>query len=55
MCRIGHYTDASFVDPLFRDASHFDFTLADNSPVIEAGFERWDYSAAGTVSQIELR
>ena len=54
MRRLGHYTDAQFADPMFRDALHFDFTLADNSPAVKAGFERWDYSAAGTVSLIEI-
>ena len=47
---LGHYTKAVFSDPWFRDAQNFDFTLADNSPAVQAGFERWDINAAGTLS-----
>ena len=48
----GHYTDAFFFDPWFRDAEHFDFTLADNSFVLKNGFVPWDYGLAGTISRI---
>ena len=50
----GNYTDAGFADPLFRDAKGFDFTLADNSPAVQAGFERWNYNEAGTLSQFDV-
>ena len=46
----GHYTHAVFADPWFRDAEHGDFTLADNSPALSAGFMPWDTAAAGTLS-----
>lgn len=36
------------VDPKFIDAKSFNFEIADDSPVFETGFEKWDYSAAGT-------
>lgn len=37
-------------DPMFRDPLHFDFTLDENSPAIENGFEPWNYAEAGTVA-----
>lgn len=37
-------------DPMFRDAANFDFELSSDSPAIKAGFEKWDYSEAGTLS-----
>ena len=37
-------------DPMFRDVANFDFELSSNSPAIKAGFEKWDYSEAGTLS-----
>jgi hypothetical protein len=37
-------------DPMFRNAANFDFELSSNSPAIKAGFEKWDYSEAGTLS-----
>ena len=51
----GHYTGAVFFDPWFRDAEHFDFTLADNSFVLKNGFVPWDYGLAGTISQIAAK
>lgn len=36
-------------DPIFKDAANYDFELSDESPAIKAGFEKWDYSQAGTV------
>lgn len=36
-------------DPCFRDAANYDFELPDNSPAIDAGFEKWNYSQAGTL------
>lgn len=41
----GYYNNALFADPVFRDAANRDFTVAKNSPAIEAGFEPWEYSA----------
>lgn len=52
---IGNYTDAEFADPWFRDAKGFDFTLADNSPAVQAGFERWNYNEAGTLSYFDVQ
>lgn len=51
MMMLGYYNNASFVNPLFKDAENHDFTLATNSPAIEGGFEPWDYSAAGTITE----
>lgn len=41
----GYYNNAVFADPLFRDASNRDFTLAENSPAVEAGFKPFEYKA----------
>ncbi|MBQ2828540.1 MAG: right-handed parallel beta-helix repeat-containing protein [Clostridia bacterium] len=41
----GYYNNAVFADPLFRDASNRDFTLAENSPALDAGFVPWEYKA----------
>ncbi len=46
----GYYNNGVFADPLFKDAANRDFTLAENSPAIEAGFEPWTYDA-GTVTK----
>ncbi len=46
--RKGYAENAAVLDPMFRDAAQFDFTLADDSPVIAHGFVPFDYSAAGT-------
>lgn len=48
----GYYNNAVFADPLFKDAKNHDFTLALNSPAIEAGFKPWDYNA-GTKTLFE--
>ncbi|MCQ2475940.1 MAG: right-handed parallel beta-helix repeat-containing protein [Clostridia bacterium] len=45
----GYIKNNITVDPQFKDAKNFDFELSENSPVFESGFEKWDYSAAGTV------
>ena len=45
----GHYTRAMFADPWFRDASNGDYTIADNSPALEIGFEPWNIAQAGTL------
>ncbi len=37
-------------DPMFKNAAQFDFELSDDSPAIKAGFEKFDYSLAGTVA-----
>lgn len=51
-CKIkGFYNNAHFEDPLFRDPLNYDFTIADNSPVIEAGFKLWNYNDAGTITK----
>ncbi len=46
----GYYNNAVLADPLFKDAQNRDFTLAENSPAIEAGFEPWEYNA-GTITE----
>ena len=47
--RKGMITNPVVADPLFKDAKNYDFELSDNSPAIKAGFEKWDYSNAGTI------
>jgi hypothetical protein len=46
----GYYNNAVLADPLFQDAENRDFTLAENSPAIDAGFEPFDYDA-GTITE----
>lgn len=41
----GYYNNGVFTDPLFKDAANRDFTLATNSPALEAGFVAWEYDA----------
>ena len=41
----GYYNNAVFADPIFKDAENRDFTLAENSPAFETGFEAWEYKA----------
>ena len=48
----GYYNNAVYADPLFRDAAQRDFTLATNSPAIEAGFKPFAYNA-GTKTLFE--
>ncbi len=47
----GLYNNALYSDPYFKDAENRDFTLALNSPALQAGFEPWEYNA-GTITQI---
>ena len=46
----GYYNNAVFEDPLFKDAANRDFTLADNSPALKAGFVPFAYDA-GTITK----
>lgn len=46
----GYYNNAVFEDPLFKDAANRDFTLAENSPALKAGFVPFAYDA-GTITQ----
>ena len=46
----GYYNNAVLADPLFKDAANRDFTLAENSPAFDAGFEPWEYNA-GTITE----
>ena len=46
----GYYNNAVLEDPLFKDAANRDFTLADNSPALKAGFVPFAYDA-GTITQ----
>ena len=48
----GYYNNALYADPLFKDAVNRDFTLATNSPALDAGFVPWEY-AAGTKTLID--
>ena len=48
--RKGWLEDSVIVDPRFRDAAHFDFALEEDSPVLQQGFEAWDYANAGTLN-----
>ena len=41
----GYYNNAVFADPIFKDAENRDFTLAENSPALEAGFKPFEYKA----------
>ena len=46
----GFIKNSYLADPMFKDAANFDFELQENSPVFSAGFEKFDYSLAGTKS-----
>ena len=46
----GYYNDAVFADPMFKDPFNGDFTLAVNSPAIDAGFVPFTVNA-GTLTQ----
>lgn len=46
----GYYNNAVFADPLFKDALNRDFTIAENSPALDAGFVPFAYNA-GTITQ----
>ncbi len=48
----GYYNGAVFSDPLFKDAGNRDFTLAENSPALDAGFVPFSYNA-GTIYNFE--
>ncbi len=46
----GYYNNAVYADPLFKDVENRDFTLATNSPILDTGFEPWEYNA-GTITE----
>ena len=46
----GYYNNAILADPLFKDVQNRDFTLAENSPAFDGGFEPWEYNA-GTITE----
>lgn len=48
----GYYNNAVFKNPLFKDAENRDFTLAENSPALEAGFKPFSYDA-GTLTKFK--
>ena len=49
----GYMNEAVYMDPLFRDAENFDFTLPVESEACEKiGFTPFDYSTAGTTVKI---
>lgn len=41
----GYYNNAVYENPLFKDAENRDFTLAENSPALQTGFEPFEYKA----------
>lgn len=41
----GYYNNAVYENPLFKDAANRDFTLAENSPALKAGFKPFEYKA----------
>jgi hypothetical protein len=43
----GHDTNSLIADPLFVDASHYDFRLSTNSPALKLGFKAIDVSRVG--------
>ena len=47
--RKGYSLNNAITDPMFTDAKSFDFSFRENSPVLQAGFETWDYTEAGTL------
>ena len=47
MIKYGFYNNAVFSDPLFADPFNYDFTLAENSPAFDIGFEPIDISDIG--------
>lgn len=52
MERMGYMHNAVYMDPLFKNAENFDFTLPQNSEACEKiGFTPFDYSKAGTVTE----
>ncbi|MBR5233307.1 MAG: right-handed parallel beta-helix repeat-containing protein [Clostridia bacterium] len=46
----GYYNNAVYENPLFKDAANRDFTLAENSPALKAGFVPFAYDA-GTITK----
>ena len=46
----GYYNNAVYENPLFKDAANRDFTLAENSPALKAGFVPFVYDA-GTITK----
>ena len=46
--RKGWIENSAVANPMFRDAKNFDFEIKDGSPAPANGFERFDYSNAGT-------
>ena len=47
----GQDKNSIIADPKFRDAANGDFQLADDSPALELGFEPFDYSKAGRLTE----
>ena len=45
---------AIFVNPGFRDASAFDFSLDENADAVKLGFEPFDYTKAGTLKGTKI-
>ncbi|MDW8038766.1 MAG: right-handed parallel beta-helix repeat-containing protein [Thermoguttaceae bacterium] len=51
--KLGHETDSIIADPKFRLPKQDDFTLAEDSPVWQLGFERFDPGQAGVYGSAE--
>ena len=47
--RLGFLHNETAADPLFKDAAHYDFALAEDFPAFALNFKAWDYGAAGTL------
>ena len=52
MKEFGLYQNVILADPGFRNPEQFDFTLPDDNEALnQAGFERWNYNEAGTLTE----
>lgn len=49
--KLGLYKNGIIANPLFKDPLNGDFTLAENTPAKKIGFEAFDYSKAGMITQ----
>ena len=52
--REGFLHNPTVADPLFADAAHYDFTLAEDSPAFALNFKAWDYANAGTLKDTTI-
>lgn len=47
--RKGYIHNPKIFDPGFKDVANYDFELTESSAAVQAGFEKWDISNAGTL------